>query len=88
MTLRMTFRMAALAGLVAVSAIGCSTTGAGTSRSQLTTSSLCTNAGGTYADGTCTSGDQTRTAQQLCEAHKGAYFSGGDYCEVEGIWRP
>jgi hypothetical protein len=55
---------------------------------RLSSSAMCTAAGGTYSDGTCEPARDTRTAQQMCEAHNGTYFAGGDYCEVAGIRKP
>jgi hypothetical protein len=49
---------------------------------------LCQAAGGTYANGTCQPATNPRTAAEMCRAHGGTYFAGGDYCEVEGAWKP
>ena len=92
MNSRMALRMITLAGLAALSTAACSSTtstplgSAGPTR--LSSSAICAAAGGTYSDGTCEPADGTRTAQQMCEAHNGTYFAGGDYCEFDGIWKP
>ena len=92
MNSRMALRMITLAGLAALSTAACSSTtstplgSAGPTR--LSSSAICAAAGGTYSDGTCEPADGTRTAQQMCEAHNGTYFAGGDYCEVAAIWKP
>jgi len=92
MNSRMALRMITLAGLAALSTAACSSTtstplgSAGPTR--LSSSAICSAAGGTYSDGTCVAADDTRTAQQVCEAHNGTYFAGGDYCEVSAIRKP
>ena len=92
MNSRMALRMVTLAGLAVLSTAACSSTtstpvsGAGPTR--LSSSAICMAAGGTYADGTCEPSAGTRTAQQMCEAHNGTYFEGGDYCEVAGVRKP
>jgi hypothetical protein len=78
----MTLRILSLAGLVAMSAMACTTTGATPGSTRLTSTALCKD-----ADGTCQASDNIRTAQQLCEARGGVYFDGGDYCEVSAIWK-
>ena len=92
MNSRMALRMITLAGLAALSTAACSSStstplgSAGPTR--LSSSAICAAAGGTYSDGTCEPAGDTRTAQQMCEAHNGTYFAGGDYCEVAGIRKP
>jgi hypothetical protein len=73
-----------IAGLAALSTAACSSAG----KTRLTSSSICQAAGGTYSGGTCSPGRSPLTAQQMCAAHNGVYFSGGDYCEFEGSWKP
>ena len=84
---QMTIRIMSLAGLVAMSAMACTTTGATPGSTRLTSTALCKDAGGTYTDGTCQASDTIRTAQQLCPARGGVYFDGGDYCEVGATWK-
>ena len=84
---QMTLRILSLAGLVAMSAMACTTTGATPGSTRLTSTALCKDAGGTYTDGTCHASDNIRTAQQLCQARGGVYFDGGDYCEVGATWK-
>ena len=92
MNARMALRMITLAGLEALPTTACSGTtstplgSAGPTR--LSSSAICAAAGGAYSDGTCEPVGGTRTAQQMCEAHNGTYFAGGDYCEVAGIRKP
>jgi len=93
MNSRMALRMVTLAGLAVLSTAACSSTTStplgSTGPTRLSSSAICAAAGGTYSDGTC--GEPaagTRTAQQMCEAHNGTYFEGGDYCEVAGIRKP
>ena len=91
MNSRMALRMITLAGLAVLSTAACSSTttslgSAGPTR--VSSSAICAKAGGTYSDGTCEAADDTRTAQQVCEAHNGTYFAGGDYCEVAAIRKP
>jgi exo-beta-1,3-glucanase (GH17 family) len=89
----MVLRMITLAGLAALSTAACSsattpTTLGSAGPTRLSSSAICAKAGGTYSDGTCEAADDTRTAQQVCEAHNGTYFAGGDYCEVAPIRKP
>ena len=93
MNSRMALRMITLAGLAALSTAACSSATTPTSLgsagpTRLSSSAICAKAGGTYSDGTCEAADDTRTAQQVCEAHNGTYFAGGDYCEFDGAWKP
>jgi exo-beta-1,3-glucanase (GH17 family) len=93
MNSRMALRMITLAGLAALSTAACSSATTPTSLGssgprRLSSSAICASAGGTYSDGTCEPADDTRTAQQMCAAHNGTYFAGGDYCEFDGIWKP
>ena len=88
MNSRMALRMITLAGLAALSTAACSSTTSSAGPTRLSSSAICAAAGGTYSDGTCEPADGTRTAQQMCAAHKGTYFVGGDYCEFDGIWKP
>ena len=92
MNSRMALRMITLAGLAALSTAACSSTTStplgSTGPTRLSSSAICAAAGGTYSDGTCEPADDTRTAQQMCAAHNGTYFAGGDYCEFDGIWKP
>jgi hypothetical protein len=75
-------RMGALAGVVMLSTVACSST------TRLSSSAMCKAAGGTYTQGTCQPGGEARSAQQMCTAHGGTYFAGGDYCEVGGAgWK-
>src|SRR5258705_5647650 len=71
-------RMGALAGLLMLSTVACSST------TRLSSTNMCKAAGGTYSQGTCQPGGNTLSAQKMCETHGAAYFSGGDYCEVGG----
>jgi hypothetical protein len=52
--------------------------------------SMCKASGGTYSNGTCLPASNSQTAAQLCAAHGGQYFTGGDYCEVDNglLWKP
>ena len=76
-------RMGALAGLLMLSTVACSST------TRLSSTNMCKAAGGTYSQGTCQPGGSPLTAQKMCEVHGGTYFSGGDYCEVGGSgWKP
>ena len=93
MNSRMALRMITLAGLAALPTAACSSTTTPTSLgsagpTRLSSSAICAAAGGTYSDGTCEPVGGTRTAQQMCEAHNGTYFAGGDYCEVSAIRKP
>ena len=93
MNSRMALRMITLAGLAVLSTAACSSTSTSTplgsaGPTRLSSSAICTAAGGTYSDGTCEPAGGTRTAQQMCEAHNGTYFAGGDYCEVAGVRKP
>jgi hypothetical protein len=92
MNSRMALRMITLAGLAALSTAACSSTTStplgSTGPTRLSSSAICAAAGGTYSDGTCEPAGGTRTAQQMCAAHNGTYFAGGDYCEFDGIWKP
>ena len=91
MNSRMALRMITLAGLAALSTAACATTPTSLGSSgptRISSSAICSAAGGTYSDGTCEPAGDTRTAQQMCAAHNGTYFEGGDYCEVAGIRKP
>ncbi len=92
MNSRMALRMVTLAGLAVLSTAACSSTTStplgSTGPTRLSSSAICAAAGGTYSDGTCAPAGDTRTAQQMCAAHNGTYFEGGDYCEVAGVWKP
>ena len=92
MNSRMALRMITLAGLAALSTAACSSTTStplgSTGPARFSSSAICAAAGGTYSDGTCEPADGTRTAQQMCAAHNGTYFAGGDYCEVAAIRKP
>jgi hypothetical protein len=70
--------MGALAGLLMLSTVACSST------TRLSSANMCKAAGGAYSQGTCQPGGSPLSAQKMCEAHGGTYFSGGDYCEVGG----
>jgi hypothetical protein len=75
-------RMGALAGVLMLSTVACSST------TRLSSSNICKAAGGTYANGRCQPGPDARSGQQMCAAHGGTYFEGGDYCEVGGTgWK-
>ena len=71
-------RMGALAGVLLLSTAACSST------TRLGSGNMCKAAGGTYSQGTCQPVGDARSAQQMCAAHAGTYFAGGDYCEVGG----
>ena len=71
-------RKGALAGLLMLSTVACSST------TRLSSTNMCKAACGTYSQGTCQPGGNPLSAQKMCEAHGGTYFSGGDYCEVGG----
>src|SRR5258705_4238075 len=71
-------RMGALAGLLMLSTVACSST------TRLSSTNMCKAAGGTYSQVTCQRGGNPLSAQKMCEAHGGTYFSGGDYCEEGG----
>jgi len=71
-------RMGALAAVLMLSTAACSST------TRLSSGNMCKSAGGTYSQGTCQPGGDARSAQQMCAAHGGTYFAGGDYCEVGG----
>jgi len=74
--------MGALAGVLMLSTVACSST------TRLSSTNMCKAAGGTYANGRCQPGGDARSAQQMCAAHGGTYFEGGDYCEVGGTgWK-
>ena len=92
MNSRMALRMITLAGLAGLSVAACSSTTStplgSSGPTRLRSSAMCAAAGGTYADGRCEPAGDTRTAQQMCAAHNGTYFAGGDYCEVAGIRKP
>jgi hypothetical protein len=93
MNSRMALRMITLAGLAALSTAACSSATTPTSLgssgpTRLSSSAICSAAGGTYSDGTCEPAGDIRTAQQMCDAHNGTYFEGGDYCEVAAIRKP
>jgi len=75
-------RMGALAGVLMLSTVACSST------TKLSSSNICKAAGGTYANGRCQPGAEAKSGQQMCAAHGGTYFEGGDYCEVGGAgWK-
>ena len=75
-------RMGALAGILMLSTVACSST------TKLSSSNICKAAGGTYANGRCQPGADAKSGQQMCAAHGGTYFEGGDYCEVGGAgWK-
>ena len=75
-------RMGALAGVLMLSTVACSST------TKLSSSNICKAAGGTYANGRCQPGADAKSGQQMCAAHGGTYFEGGDYCEVGGAgWK-
>ena len=71
-------RMGALAGVLLLSTAACSST------TRLSGANMCKSAGGTYSQGRCQPGGDARSAEQMCTAHGGTYFAGGDYCEVGG----
>lgn len=75
-----------LVGLIAVTAAACSNTGT----TRVGMNSMCKASGGTYSNGTCLPASNPQTAAQLCAAHGGQYFTGGDYCEVDNglLWKP
>jgi hypothetical protein len=75
--------MVVITGLAVLTTAAC-----GGTKHRLSSSTMCRAAGGTYANGTCQPASSPRTAQQMCQAHGGTYFAGGDYCEVEGEWKP
>jgi hypothetical protein len=76
-------RMGALAGVLMLSTVACSST------TRLNSSAMCKAAGGTYSQGTCQPGNTAVSAAQMCAAHGGTYFAGADYCEVGGSgWKP
>ena len=82
MSSRTVLRMATLTGILVLSTAACTTS------TRLSSASLCSAAGGSYSHGTCEPGREIRTAQQMCAAHGGIYFAGGDYCEVGGTgWK-
>src|SRR5258707_2996758 len=69
-------RMGALAGLLMLSTVACSST------TRLSSTNMCKAAGGTYSQGTCQPGGNPLSAQKMCEAPGGTNFSRGDYSEV------
>jgi hypothetical protein len=85
--------MITLAGLAALSTAACSSattpTSLGQQRPDTAQQQRDMHVGGrdVFRRDVRASGD-TRTAQQMCEAHNGTYFAGGDYCEVAGIRKP
>jgi hypothetical protein len=83
MDCRRALRIITLGGLAVLSTAACSS-----SPARLRSSTMCQAAGGTYANGTCQPATTSRTAAEMCRAHGGTYFAGGDYCEVEGAWKP
>jgi hypothetical protein len=74
--------------MVAITSMTVLATAACGTKHRLSSSTMCRAVGGTYANGTCQPASSPRTAQQMCQAHGGIYFAGGDYCEVEGEWKP
>jgi hypothetical protein len=82
MDCRRALRIITLAGLAVLSTAACSST------TRVRSTTMCQAAGGTYANGTCQPASNPRTAAEMCKAHGGIYFAGGDYCEVEGDWKP
>ena len=51
------------------------------SHGKISSQKLCTAAGGTYAGKTCSPKD-SRTAEQMCQAHGGVYLAGEDFCDI------
>ena len=69
----------AMVALLAMPIAACS------SSFKLKSSRMCQAAGGTYSGNTCNPGTpNSKTAQQMCQAHEGVYIADLDMCEMPG----
>ena len=51
------------------------------SSGKISSKTLCESAGGTYSGKTCNPKD-TKSAEQMCQAHGGVYLTGEDFCDI------
>lgn len=51
------------------------------SSGKISSKKLCEASGGSYAGRTCNPKD-TKTAEQMCQAHGGVYLTGEDFCDI------